>query len=147
MCGIPHAHTESQCRFCERCWSVACPQKQQWLRPEALQERRVAPEAAVAASGSIAAALRAPPGSGYRVLKRCTSVVWPRSSSCSVQERCGSVARPPKQQLQRLGALQERIRGEKAAFATSRSAAGACRDKNSVVSWNFTPRPSIDPLY
>jgi hypothetical protein len=66
----------------------------------------VALEAADAASGNVAAALR---GLG--------------SCSCSVLERCSSVAVARKQRLQRPGALQEPWRGQEAAVAASRSVA------------------------
>jgi len=51
------------------------------------------------------------------VLGRCRSVGWP-------QHLCGVLQRPLKQQLQRLGALQERSVASEAAVATSRSFAG-----------------------
>ena len=72
-------------------------------------------EAAVAASGSVTGALQ-------RL----------GSSSCSDQERCRSVAEDQKQQLQRLGALQERHRGQEAAVAASGSVAEAGSSSCSV---------------
>ena len=74
---------------------------------EALLERCRGQEAAVAASRSVAGALQRP-----------------GSSSCSVWERCKSVAEPRKQQLQRLRALQERHSGMEVAVAASGSIVG-----------------------
>ena len=47
------------------------------------------------------------------------------SSSCNVWKRCRSVLWPQKQQLQRLGALQERSVASEAAVAATRSVAAA----------------------
>ena len=73
-------------------WSVAgaflVPQQQQFQRLEALQEGFVASEAPVAASRNVTGALQGP-----------------RSSSCSAQERCRSVAGARKQQWQRAAAV------------------------------------------
>ena len=78
----------SSCSVRERGRSVLWPQKQQLQRLGALQERSVVSEGAVAASGSVAGAL-------------CGL----RSSSCSVPQRCRSVAEARKQQLQRSAAV------------------------------------------
>ena len=69
----------------------------------ALVERCVVHEAAVAAHGR----------------ERC------RSSTCSVQERCSSVAWAQQQQLQRPCALQKRCVAPEAAVTASGSVAGA----------------------
>ena len=80
---------------------VLWPQ-QQLQRLGALQERSVASEAAVAASGSVAGAFR-----------------------CSVWERCRSVLWPQKQQLQRPGALQERFCGLRSSSCCVRERCGS----------------------
>ena len=103
---------------------VLWPQ-QQLQRLGALQQRSVASEAAVAASGSVAGAfgcLKAPGAASGSVAGAFCGL---RSSSCSVQERCRSVLWSQKQQLQRPGALQERSVASEAAVAASGSVAGA----------------------
>ena len=107
----------SSCSVWERCWSDAWPQRQQLQRPGSLQERCVAPKAAVASSRG----RKTPndprqewrrPGNEAQArniiveqhLQRLGSAVaWsgsvagafgPGSSNCSVWERCRSVTWP-----------------------------------------------------
>ena len=84
--------------------------KQPLQRPGGLQER-----CRSEASGSVAGALRGP-----------------RSNTCSAQQRCSSAAWPQKQQLQRLGAVQQRCVALEATFAASESVAGALRGPSDV---------------
>ena len=81
-------------------------------------------------------------GNSYSVLERCRRVLWPhatvtasggvagafcglKGNSYSAQERCRSVLWQQRQQLQRLGALQERSVVSEATVTASRSVAGA----------------------
>jgi hypothetical protein len=82
---------------------------------------------AVAASGSMAAALQRPGSSSCSVRERCRSVAEARTQQLQTWERCRRVEEARKQQLQRLEALQERCRGRRAAVAASGSVAGALR--------------------
>ena len=120
----------SGCSVPERYRSDLQLQTQQLERPEALLERSVVPQAAVAASRSVAGASCgsrsgigvvvavsrsvtrlsvASAAAGGNVQEHCCTFCGLRCSSCRVWERCRTVLGLQKQLLKRPGALQESL--------------------------------------
>ena len=95
-------------------------QRQVWERCSVWECHR---SVAGAANATVAAIRDATVFSSF--CKRCGDGD-PRISSCSALKRCRNAVWPQKQQLLRLGALQERYIASEAAIAASGSVAGSC---------------------